>query len=93
MFNFNAFSWDIYFFLQTYTIECNNKGKNCKVTPPPTEPIVISSPSDTNNPLELALSPELSMFFAYLLRFFIFHLVGILLCWACTFSFRRSPRR
>ena len=36
----------------------------------------------------LTLSPELAMFIAYLLRFIVFHGVGLLLCWACTMRFR-----
>ena len=43
--------------------------------------------------VEISLSSELSMFLAYLFKFFIFHGSGLLLCWACTFSFRRTARR
>ena len=95
MYNFWYLS---YLIAETYTVYCNrNGGRDCTVTPAPPRRVALlltddlSSPIDA--PVELSLSPELSMFFAYLLRFFIFHLLGFAICWACTMSFRRSARR
>ena len=42
----------------------------------------------SGSPLELTLSPELAMFFAFLLRFVVYHFVGLALCWICTIKFR-----
>lgn len=87
------------YLLQTYTIRCNNRGTRCFVEPPIadySQPFTLNDAfldpnfDPTVTATELSLSPDLAMFLTYLLRCFAFHLLGLLLCWACTFNFRRT---
>lgn len=44
--------------------------------------------SNNSAPLELTLSPELAMLVTFILKFLVFHFVGLALCWVCTIRFR-----
>ena len=88
------------FFAETYTVFCFFEGL-CNVNPSPptgeaivlTDEIIPDVPTVVTGSTELFLSSEVSMLIAYLLRFIVFHGIGLLLCWISTMSFRRQARR
>lgn len=89
-----------YYIIEIYTIYCNRTGgRGCTITPeiPRRENLIVTDDLSVINPgdsiTELTLSTELSMFFAHLLKFIVFHGLGLFLTWICTISFRRTPRR
>lgn len=91
---------NLFYLLETYTINCaKDDGTKCLINPPIPANIdlvltdIITDPNAPDSVTELTLSSDLAMFFAYLLRFIVFHGLGLLLCWICTMSFRPSFRR
>ena len=106
MYNFLS---PLLFFIQTYTVtSCTNRRNKCTFDPPLSSSIELpfTIPDYTFDPdfdssvipgnsniLELTLSSDLSMFFAHLLHFATFHVIGLLLCYFCTINFRGSTRR
>ena len=79
--------FSFYFFAQSSQCERDPFHRNC-YQDADLEAIFGIDLSSNSAPLELTLSPELAMLTTYILKFLVFHFVGLALCWICTIRFR-----